>query len=243
MREPRIFIEHELQCGQNLHLPKEAVRHISQVLRMRKGQQLWLFNGLGGSYLAELISVGKREAEVKLLEFNDRQRDSSLHITLAQGISRSQHMDYTLQKAVELGVAKIVPVFTEFGNVQLDERRRLKKIQHWQLIIISACEQCGRNSLPQLLEPISLAQWLEEDKNKLKLFLHPEADNRISNQDAKDASLSLLSGPEGGFSSSEVEQAVNSGYLPVDLGPRVLRTETAAAAAISACQVLWGDMG
>jgi 16S rRNA (uracil1498-N3)-methyltransferase len=243
MREPRVYLDHELQCGQTLALPLDAIRHISRVLRMRKGQQLRLFNGCGGSYLAEIISISKRQGDVKILEFSDDQRESSLQITLVQGISRSQHMEYTLQKAVELGVNRIVPVNTEFGNVQLDQQRLKKKLVHWQLIVISACEQCGRNMLPQVTVPVPLAQWLQEDNNSLKLLLQPGAGQRLSSQEVSNASLSLLSGPEGGFSSSEVELAVESGYLPVELGPRVLRTETAAVAAISACQTLWGDMG
>jgi 16S rRNA (uracil1498-N3)-methyltransferase len=243
MREPRVYIDDELACGQTLALPPDAIHHISRVLRMRAGQRLWLFNGSGGSYLAEVVLIDKRQAQVRLLEFSHTQPESSLQITLAQGVSRGQHMDYTLQKAVELGVKRIVPVFTEFGNVQLDAQRQGKKLQHWQKIIISACEQCGRNILPAIATPLSLAEWLQQDINKLKLLLHPGSARRLSAQKPPDQSISLLSGPEGGFSQSEVELSRDSGYLSVELGPRVLRTETAAIAAISACQTLWGDMG
>ena len=243
MREPHIYVDQVLQSGLTLALPQDVSHHISRVLRMRVGQRIWLFNGLGGRYLAEILSINKRQVDVKPSQFNDDQRESSLQITLAQGISRAQHMDYTLQKAVELGVSRIVPVITEFGNVQFDPLRKEKKLLHWQKTIISACEQCGRNILPEINTPISLAEWLALDSNMTKILLHPLEAQRLSAQQTPNASLSLLSGPEGGFSSFEVEQIIASGYVSVGLGPRVLRTETAAVAAISACQVLWGDMG
>jgi 16S rRNA (uracil1498-N3)-methyltransferase len=243
MREPRIYVEQALQSGLTLALGQDASHHISRVLRMRVGQRIWLFNGLGGSYLAEISVIRKRQVDVILSMFNDEQQESNLQITLAQGISRAQHMDYTLQKAVELGVSRIVPVITEFSNVQFDPQRKEKKLLHWRKIIISACEQCGRNILPEILAPKPLTDWLQMDSNTLKLLLHPGAGQRLSALQNLDESLVLLSGPEGGFSPPEVEQIIASGYLSVALGPRVLRTETAAAAAISACQTLWGDMG
>lgn len=243
MREPRIYVEQALRRGQTLTLPQNASHHISRVLRMRAGQRLYVFNGCGGSYLAQIVALSKRQVDVLLLEFKDEQRESTLHITLAQGVSRAQHMDYTLQKAVELGVSKIVPVITEFGNVQFDQQREQKKLLHWQLIIISACEQSGRNRLPEILAPVPLSRWLEIDSNSVKVLLQPGAAQRLTGLQLVNSSLSLLSGPEGGFSRAEEEQAVACGYVAVELGPRVLRTETAAVAAISACQTLWGDMG
>ncbi len=242
MREPRIYLEHELQCEQTLALPMDAVRHVSLVLRMRQGHRIWLFNGLGGSYLAEIVSISKRQVEVNILEFSDINPESSLQITLMQAVSRSQHMDYTLQKAVELGVIRIIPVISEFGNVQIEQTKIDKKLSHWRKIIINACEQSGRTILPELLAPISFAQGVQDDTHTMKLLLHPGAQQRLSNLLVDDASLCLLSGPEGGFSQSEIDLAVDSDYIPVELGPRVLRTETAAVAAISACQTLWGDM-
>jgi len=243
MREPRIYVEQALDCGQTMALQQDASHHVSRVLRMRVGRRLWLFNGRGGNYLAEIVSISRHQVDVTLLEFNDEQQESTLKITLAQGVSRTQHMDYTLQKAVELGVSKIVPVITEFGNVQFDQQREQKKLLHWQLIIISACEQSGRNSVPEILTPMPLSQWLETDNNSLKVLLQPGAGLRLSALQLANSSLSLLSGPEGGFSRAEAEQAVSRGYVSVGLGPRVLRTETAAVAAISVCQTLWGDMG
>jgi 16S rRNA (uracil1498-N3)-methyltransferase len=242
MREPRLYLDQELQCDQTISLPDEQIHHVSRVLRMRSGQRMWLFNGNGGSYLAEIVLINKRQLEVRLLEFSDQDCESGLQITLLQGISRSQHMDYTLQKAVELGVKKIVPLITEFSNVQLDQNKTEKKLLHWQKIIINACEQCGRTILPLISIPVPFAQALEEEGNPSKFLLQPGSAQHLSKQTCADNALSLLSGPEGGFSQTEVEHAIDKGFIAIELGPRVLRTETAAVAAISACQVLWGDM-
>jgi 16S rRNA (uracil1498-N3)-methyltransferase len=143
MREQRIYVDSPLNCEARLTLSLATSHYISKVLRMRSGQHLLLFNGHGGCYRAEILSISKREVEVYLQEFRDENRESILHITLAQAVSRTQHMDYTLQKAVELGVSKIVPVITEFGNVRIDSAGAEKKLGHWQKIIISACEQCS----------------------------------------------------------------------------------------------------
>jgi 16S rRNA (uracil1498-N3)-methyltransferase len=243
MREPRLYLDLELKCELELTLPTQASHYVSKVLRMRVGQHFWLFNGSGGFYQAEIIAMARRQVDVIVREFEEDKLEPTLHITLAQGISRGQHMDYTLQKAVELGVSKIVPLMTEFGNVRIEEKSAEKKMLHWRKIIIASCEQCGRNRLPALSEPTSLLQWLALDDNSVKLLLHPGAGQRLSTLGNINDPLSVLTGPEGGFSSIEVEQAMASDYVSVNLGPRVLRTETAAVAAISACQALWGDMG
>ncbi len=151
-------------------------------------------------------------------------------------------MDYTLQKAVELGVKQIVPVFSEYGNVKLDGDQQDKRYQHWCKIIINACEQCGRNRLPVITYPRTLADWLNEDNNELKLILHPGTTFRLSQHNAPEHTLTLLAGSEGGFSDTEILLAQQKGYQAVVLGPRILRTETAALVAISACQTLWGDI-
>ena len=243
MREPRIYVDLTLEPDLQLSLPLSATHQLSKVLRKRIGQRISLFNGLGGSYLAEIVSIGKRQVEVRLLAFREERRESRLHLTLAQSVSRSQHMDYTLQKAVELGVSRIVPLISEFGNVHLEDQGAEKKLLHWKKIVISACEQCGRNFIPELLSPIPLAQWLEADSNKVKLLLHPDASRGLSSIEIFDESLSIMSGAEGGFSEIDVESALASDYVAIELGPRVLRTETAAIAAISICQSRWGDMG
>jgi len=243
VREPRIYIDDTLKCGLELTLPEQASQHIGKVLRMKVGQQLWLFNGEGGCYLSTITAIKKRAVDVEIESFKDEIRESTLRITLVQAVSRSQHMDYTIQKAVELGVVAIVPVRTEFCNVRFDELTYAKKLLHWQGIIISACEQCGRNKVPDISEPVTLSAYLAMQVQGLKLFLHPGADKRLRSFNKAEEEISLLSGPEGGFSSQEIEQVVAGDYHGVDLGPRVLRTETAAIAAISACQALWGDMG
>ncbi len=242
MREPRIYVARTLQPDLQLSLPVSASHHLGKVLRKRIGQRISLFNGLGGSYQAEIISISRREVTVRLLAFQEDPGKPGLRITLAQGISRSQHMDYTLQKAVELGVSRIVPIISEFGNVHLEDQRAEKKLAHWEKIVVSACEQCGCNLIPEISLPVPLAQWLEADANKVKLLLHPDASRGLSAMEIVDGSLSILSGAEGGFSTNEVETAITSGYVTVALGPRVLRTETAAMVAISICQFRWGDM-
>lgn len=223
-------------------LPDDAAHHIAHVLRMKTGQQIVLFNGHGGQYDAEILRINKRTVEVQVIAHLDEERESHLDITLAQGISRGQHMDYTLQKAVELGVKQIVPVFSEHSSVRLNRDRQEKRYQHWRRIIISACEQCGRNRLPVLTHPKTLADWLDDDNNDLKIILHPVTTSRLSQLDKPRHSLTLLAGPEGGFADNEIILAQQKGYQPVVLGPRILRTETAALVAISACQALWGDM-
>ena len=139
MREPRIYVDLTLESDLQLSLPLSATHHLSKVLRKRIGQRISLFNGLGGSYLAEIVSISKRQVEVRLLAFREERRESRLHLTLAQGVSRSHHMDYTLQKAVELGVSRIVPLITEFGNVHLEDQGAEKKLLHWKKIVIGAC--------------------------------------------------------------------------------------------------------
>jgi 16S rRNA (uracil1498-N3)-methyltransferase len=208
---------------------------------MRVGQQFVLFNGQGGQFTAEIIHIDKQKVDVEIGEYVEINRESNLDITLVQGISRGQRMDYTLQKAVELGVRQIVPVMTEHGNVQLDKERLEKRRKHWHKIIISASEQCGRDSVPILYDVQDLSDWIKQDKNAVKLILNPEAGIRISEVE-KPNRLVLLAGPEGGFSMQELEYAQHSGYQAIHLGPRILRTETAALVAISVCQALWGDI-
>ena len=243
MREPRIYIDQSLKCGLEMTLPEQASQHIGKVLRMKVGQQLWLFNGQGGCYLSKIVAISKRHVDVVVVEFKDETKESPLQLSLVQAVSRSQHMDYTLQKAVELGVVAIVPLITEFCNVRFDEPTVTKKMLHWQGIIISACEQCGRNNVPVIARPVKLPDYLAVQVEGLKLILHPGARLALRSLDKVENKISLMSGPEGGFSAREVEQVISANYHAVELGPRVLRTETAAIAGISACQALWGDMG
>lgn len=243
MRDIRIHVDQPLTADSDLQLPADAAHHVARVLRLKPAQSLILFNGRGGQYRALIDSVNNREVRVRILEHESLERESPLAITLVQGVSRGKHMDYSLQKAVELGVTTIVPVLSAHGQVRLDEQRSRNKHDHWQGIVIAACEQCGRNRIPELLAPVAFADWLQQAGSAApRLLLDPLSDQRLRELPAPAGALVLVSGPEGGFSPAEREQALAAGCVGINLGPRVLRTETAAPAAIMACQALWGDL-
>jgi len=242
MRETRVFVDQHLVAGATCRLPEEAAHHVATVLRMKTGEALILFNGRGGCYQAVINMMEKRKVEVTIGEHHAEERESPLSITLAQAVMRGQHMDYALQKAVELGVQRIVPLLCIHGNVKLDRDQQQNRHEHWLKIIISACEQCGRNQIPLLSTPLRFADWVGVDQSELKLILHPRNGVRLANLQSQCNTLTLLAGPEGGFSDDEVDCAARHGYQPVTLGPRILRAESAALAAISACQALWGDV-
>ena len=246
MRIPRIFTELSLCCDSTVVLDGSAARHLSSALRMKVGQEITLFNGQGGEYAAELTEVAKNQVAAKVVEYRDIDRESALKLHLVIGVSRGERMDLIVQKATELGVAEITPLFTERTEVKLGGERLAKKVRHWQQVAISACEQCQRNLVPAINDPITLDQWLQQsdktDDGTLKLVLHHRTEKRLSEHQAvKD--ICLLVGPEGGLGEREIEAAIESGFQPLALGPRVLRTETAPLAAISIMQSLWGDMG
>lgn len=243
MHITRIFVDSPLICNESVELPESASHHISKVLRMRPEQELHVFNGRGGYYSALITAIGKRSVTIVPLEFLEEARESNLKITLAQGISRGQHMDYAVQKAVELGVTRIVPLVTEYSNVHIDQDRIENKLTHWRSIIIHACEQCGRTRVPDLISPRPFTDWVAEAGHGIKIILAPSAGKTLKEITATEPDVTLLTGPEGGFSEDEIARAVAAGYQLITLGPRVLRTETAAVAALSAIQVLWGDLG
>lgn len=240
-RVPRIYHPEPLQLGATLELSDQATQHVARVLRMSEGDALHLFDGQGGEYQAQIRSCDKRHVTVELLSFDSRESESPLVITLAQGVSKGDRMDYTLQKAVELGVSRIVPLDTERSVVNLKGERREKKMAHWQGVLISACEQCGRNRVPELLPWQSLSSWLTEPLSGLGLLLDHRAEQGLYALPETRA-LTLLIGPEGGLADTEREQAIQRGYQGLRLGPRVLRTETAALTAIAALQARWGDL-
>ena len=226
-----------------MFLAGDAVHHVINVLRMKPGQELILFNGKGGFFEARIESIGKRQVEVLPVAYHDAECESPLDITLAIGISRGQRMDVTLQKAVELGVSKIVPIQSRFVTVKPDEKRQDKRLLHWQKIITGACEQCGRNRIPDVTAPVNFTDWVARENAGLKILLHPAGQQTINRLNNDQNGIILLAGPEGGFSDDENRMAEKNGYQAVTLGPRILRTETAPLAAITACQVLWGDLG
>ena len=242
MRIPRVFHDGELKCGIEISLSAGATTHIARVLRLKPGNPLILFNGLGGEFVSTIISLSKREIIVRPDSFEDRNVESPLGITLVQGISRGDRMDYTLQKAVELGVNKIIPVVTERTVVRLDEKRRKKKLQHWHGIIISACEQCGRNIPPEIVTITHLDEYLAHADNGLKLLLDHRADSGIGKLEPVN-NITLLIGPEGGMTQQERDKAIDYGFKGIRFGPRVMRTETAAVAAVAIIQARMGDLG
>jgi len=242
MRVPRIHQPGSLAPGAVVELSDSAANHVARVLRLPVGAALTLFNGEGGEYTATLHEVGKRSVTARVETFVDHEVESPLAITLAQGIAKGERMDYAIQKATELGVVRLVPVITERCNVRLSDERWEKKLQHWQAVAISACEQCGRNHLPTIEQPLTLTAWLAQDRNELRLTLDPQAATGIAALDAMPHQVSLLVGPEGGLSEGELSAAQRAGYRGIQLGPRVLRTETAGVAALAVLQGRWGDL-
>lgn len=242
MRIARLYIDRSLKTGDEFLLQKEQTHYISSVLRLRYGDQLCLFNNENAEYLAKIIALEKKSAKLKIEEKQLCQRESNLHTTLGIGLSRGQHMDYAIQKAVELGANILVPLLTEFSNVKVSEDRVENKLQHWQKIIINAAEQCGRTCLPELLAPRAINDFIQYNKSDLKLMFNPEAKLTISHINMQPQYVSLLLGPEGGFSQTEIELATQHDYQSVSLGPRILRAETAVVSALTACQNYWGDL-
>ena len=243
MRIPRVYSPQTMAIGDCIELEAGAARHLTSALRMTSGQLITLFNGQGGEYTAELVEAKKGKASVRITEFDQTDRESSLSIHLAIGISRGERMDWIIQKATELGVSKITPLFTERCEVKLSGDRLDKKVGHWQQVAISACEQSQRNRVPQINKPLKLDQWQMNCEASLKLVLHHRANQSLSDMRQPTGPIALLIGSEGGLSEREIEQAISLDFSPLALGPRVLRTETAPLAAISILQSLWGDMG
>lgn len=241
MRVPRFYCASLGPPQSSMLLPESVFRHAVQVLRMKAGAELSLFNGSGLELKAQLEQVDKRQATVKLQQPIETNNESPLDILLMQGISRGERMDYAIQKAVELGVKRIMPVITERCNVQLSGDRAEKRLNHWQGVVISACEQSGRSFLPELLPITSLDTALVEVNDDCKLVLDPEAVQGFSSV-KKASRIALLIGPEGGLSDTEVQRAMDGGFTGITLGPRILRTETASAAALAMVQARWGDL-
>ena len=238
MRLSRFFIDAPLSLGEH-PLPEAQAHYIGRVLRMAEGDALQVFDGSGTEFRGTLLEVGKKRVTVQLTESFAGQVESPLHIHLGQGLSRGERMDWAIQKATELGVNEITPIFSERCEVRLKDERADKRLMHWRQVAISACEQCGRSRVPVIHPPLLLADWIKQTQAELKLVLHPVAEPLVSH--AKPASLAFLIGPEGGLSDAEVDQAHATGFLPARLGPRVLRTETAPVVALAVAQQLWGD--
>jgi 16S rRNA (uracil1498-N3)-methyltransferase len=244
MRVPRVFHAMPLKGKERIQLTDSAARHLVTVLRLKPGAPLTLFDGSGFEFEAVLELAGKKDAWVKVLKTHGPVVESPLQVTLAQGVSRGERMDYTIQKAVELGVAAIVPVLTERSVVKLDKDGGAKKREHWQAVAVSACEQSGRVRVPTVQPPVTLERFLaEKPEGDLKLLLDPlgGVTAGVLPRPA-DGKAMLLVGPEGGLSESEIALAARVGFQGLKLGPRILRTETAALVALSLLQASWGDL-
>jgi 16S rRNA (uracil1498-N3)-methyltransferase len=240
VRTNRFYEASELPVGEEVALSKEVANHISRVLRLKDGAEITLFNGDGANYLATVTVVGK-SVTAAIIDKTAANNESPLNIHLGQAISRGERMDFTLQKSVELGVLNITPLISERVQFRYDEKRLKKKMNHWQKIIESACEQSGRTVVPCLNSPMSLPDWLQADESPGLLFV-PGATTGLMDLPSQ-ANIRLLVGPEGGLSDAEVALSLNTKlFTAVNLGPRILRTETAALAAISILQAQFGDM-
>ena len=244
MRIPRIYHPESLEYQTQCQLSEDATNHVGRVLRMVEGEQLELFDGSNHIYPAIITESNKKSVKANILGRELSDKESNLKIHLGQVISRGERMEFTIQKSVELGVNVITPLWSERCGVKLDGERMDKKIQQWQKIIIAACEQCGRNVVPEIRPLMKLQDWCAEDDGALKLNLHPRAQHSIKTLPMipKDG-VRLLIGSEGGLSEQEIVQTQQKGFTEILLGKRVLRTETASLAAISALQIYFGDLG
>ena len=246
MREVRVHLDLPLASGRRIALPPQAAQHVTRVLRLRSGAALTVFDGRGGEYAATLELAGRGAATVEIGEHRVIERESPLRITLLQGLARGERMDWVVQKATELGVQRIVPVATARSVVQLDAERGSKRTDHWLAVAAAACEQCGRNTLPEIAAPLALEAALREAAaTGLRLALHPDSGESLRNVlevDPARPEVALLIGPEGGLDEAEIALTMQAGFRVVHLGPRVLRTETAGVAALAALQCLAGDL-
>ena len=242
MRVSRLFLDADLSPGRVVELPPEAASYVGRVLRLRTGDPVTLFNGRGGEWEARVGEGSRGRFLVEVGEHRARDRESPLAVTLGLGISRGERMDFGLQKAVELGVAEVVPLVTERCVVQLDAERALSRRVHWHRVMASACEQCGRNRLPRLGEVAGVADWLAAASSGARLVLSPVAEAALGDLPRPQGTVTLLIGPEGGLAPAELALAAHWGFTPLRLGPRILRTETAVVAALAALQACWGDL-
>ncbi len=242
MKSNRIYQDIPLQCDTEITLDAGATHHLTRVLRCRIDDWIELFNGDGYSYIANIREISKRQTVVRILSQSTLEASPPLDIHLGLPLSKGQRMDFAMQKAVELGISAITPLVMEHTAVRLPEKRLQQKQQHWRQVIISACEQSGRCRLPLLHPTATLEVWAQQ-QIRYGIVLDPQADNSLASlpAPAEKTILHLVCGPEGGLSNSEIKQLRQHHFIPVRLGQRILRTETAPLAAITAVQLLWGD--
>ncbi|STY27895.1 16S rRNA methyltransferase [Legionella wadsworthii] len=242
MRAVRIYQAGDYHTGQLLELSPEASQHVGVVLRMKVGERLTLFCGDNREFEATIETVKKKQVTVIIESTKHENRESPLSLHLAQAISKGERMEFVMQKAVELGVASITPIMTERCVVKLDQGRLTKKLHQWQAIVIAACEQSGRNTIPLVHPPMTLEHYIAQTTADLKLILHPGKNKKWRDYTIGPSAIALIIGPEGGLSDHEVQLAMKHGFQSLSLGPRILRTETAAITALSILQAVGGDL-
>ncbi len=253
MSSPRFYCPPPLATGLCLQLPEGAARHAARALRLRVGDKITLFDGSGGEFAACISSIERERVGVDVLEWRARDCESPLSVTLVQALQAGEKMDLTVQKAVELGVARIVPLVSRRSVVRLDGERALRRVEHWRGVVASACEQSGRNRVPEVAALEGMERWLARTSAPIptppagvvRLMLAPGAEQSLASlaPPAPGASIELLIGAEGGLAPEEMQAAEWAGFVAIRLGPRILRTETAGLAALAAMQCLWGDFG
>jgi 16S rRNA (uracil1498-N3)-methyltransferase len=244
MAIPRIYLPVTLEEGTVLTLDDTQYHHLATVLRIKNGENIIIFNGLGGEYAGEFYAT-KKNAQVKIATFNAINRESLLDLHLGQGLVRGDRMDFVIQKATELGVAQITPLWTALCSVKLDEARSLKRLQHWQKIAISACEQSGRTIIPIIHPPIALAEWAKQDFTGISLLFDPSGNHSLKatiQNSSTPGAVRLAIGPESGWEEKEIAHMKTLSFIPCQVGPRILRTETAGMVGLSILQNSWGDL-
>lgn len=243
MRVSRVYLPLELTTDATVSITDKAFHYLTRVLRLGANAPLVVFNGEGGEFDATIVEVTKKSALIRTTTFRDLDVESPLRITLAQGLAKGEKMDWIVQKATELGVNEIQPLFTRYSDVKLNDERAEKRRQHWQEIAISACEQCGRNRPPAIHSPITISDWLttlgQLQSDEKRIVFQPQ--KSVHTSTASVSSARLLIGPEGGFHDDELKHAIATGFEFRSVGPRILRTETAAITAICLAQTWWGD--
>ena len=249
---PRFYCPPPLPSGGTFDLPPDAAHHAARVLRLREGDPVQIFDGLGNERHGIIAELGGKRVVVSGITVIDNDRESPLKVLLAQALTSSEKMDWVIQKATELGVTEIQPIDTERSVARLSAERAAKRLEHWQQVAISACEQCGRNMLPKIHAPLDIMVWLQQTKTMpdaqisdakhiAKYILLPEGSVTLHEQTAPPGKVVLLIGAEGGFSQAENTAALHCGFTSIRLGARVMRTETAAIAGLAVLQTLWGD--
>ncbi len=244
MNVTRLFVPFRLEADQSARLDGDQARYLSRVMRMRVGDEFTVFDGTGCEFPAEIVNLEKQCVNIQVGQPRPTDRESPLKIHLVQGVSRSERMDFVVQKTTELGINRITPVMTERSVVRLNNERARKRHQHWLRIAQNACEQCGRNIVPQIDEPLPLTEWLDGESagGQRRILLRPSAANTLSELEPGPQILVVLIGPEGGLSEMEYGKAEFAKFQAVSMGPRILRTETAALAAIAILQSRLGDL-